>query len=272
MRVGLCYHEHRSVDSTGFITDVYVTPGNVSERKYYISSLKRQIEKFNLPLKNVGADAAYGVAEIYKGLHEMGLNVYIPQRTKGRKKEGMFRREDYIYDKEKGVYICPEGEVLKKGKLSKKNNNYTYCAKQPSCRNCKSRNKCLKSKSKTRAKSFTRHKDQDLVDEILAKSKSQWKYFKIKRSIISEGSFADAKNNHGLGRAKFRGLKKVQEQSLLTAIAQNIKKMVKKMNRKKVIPEVGVEKDKNQLLNLKMKLIFICKIVWQKIFLRLKLC
>ena len=48
-----------------------------------------------------------------------------------------------------------------------------------------------------------------------------------------EGSFADAKTSHGLGRAKMRGLEKVPKQSLMTAVAQNIKRMLMVINKKK---------------------------------------
>ena len=40
----------------------------------------------------------------------------------------------------------------------------------------------------------------------------------------SEGLFAEAKQNHNLSRAKYRGRPKVQIQALLSAIAQNVKR------------------------------------------------
>jgi len=50
------------------------------------------------------------------------------------------------------------------------------------------------------------------------------------RSTILEGIMGQAKSLHGMNRAKFRGLKKVEIQLLLTATAINLKKMVKVMN------------------------------------------
>lgn len=41
-----------------------------------------------------------------------------------------------------------------------------------------------------------------------------------------EGVFAEAKNNHGLSRAKYRGRKKVQIQAFMTAIIQNLKRLL----------------------------------------------
>lgn len=42
-----------------------------------------------------------------------------------------------------------------------------------------------------------------------------------------ETVFGEAKERHGLRRAKSRGVEHVREQCLLTAMAQNIKRMVK---------------------------------------------
>ena len=56
----------------------------------------------------------------------------------------------------------------------------------------------------------------------------------------------EAKNYHGMARARFRGIKKVEMQFLMTAAALNLKKMVKIWDRKvaessigKVISDIG---------------------------------
>ena len=41
-----------------------------------------------------------------------------------------------------------------------------------------------------------------------------------------EGLFAEAKQYHNLARAKYRGRRKVQIQAYLSAIAQNLKRLV----------------------------------------------
>ncbi|MBA4602629.1 transposase, partial [Thermoactinomyces sp. AMNI-1] len=48
--------------------------------------------------------------------------------------------------------------------------------------------------------------------------------YKRRRETI-ERSFADAKELHSLRYARYRGLAKVKEQCLLTAMAQNVKKL-----------------------------------------------
>ncbi|MBS0424966.1 MAG: transposase [Proteobacteria bacterium] len=52
----------------------------------------------------------------------------------------------------------------------------------------------------------------------------------ILRKWTIEGLFAEAKQFHGLRRARYRGLQKVSIQALMTAMAQNIKRIIKQFN------------------------------------------
>jgi hypothetical protein len=46
-----------------------------------------------------------------------------------------------------------------------------------------------------------------------------------------EGSFADAANNHGFKRARWRGLERVRVQNLLIAAIQNVRKLLRAWRR-----------------------------------------
>jgi nitrogen regulatory protein PII-like uncharacterized protein len=52
---------------------------------------------------------------------------------------------------------------------------------------------------------------------------------KLRHTVI-EGVFGQAKTYHGMAKARFRGLKKVEIQFLMTATALNLKKMVKMLD------------------------------------------
>ena len=53
-----------------------------------------------------------------------------------------------------------------------------------------------------------------------------------KLRIRSEHIFAEAKNEHGLGRARYRGLERVDRQSLLVATVQNLKRLARTLWRR----------------------------------------
>lgn len=238
---GLHYLEHRSMDSSGYITDVYITPANIQDNTPYIERIKRQKWAFKFPLLNAVADRAYGIGKVYKGLSDMKINAYIEQYTRQDKRDGMFDYDDFKYIKEKDYYICPQGHHLtRRSKEPKEGKCYVYhCGRKLCNKKCPSRNKCIISKW-DRPREIKRNIYQDYIDEQLKnKSSTEWRRMMIIRKTKIEGSFADAKNNHGLSKARMRGIRKVQEQSLLIAIVQNIKKMIKYLHKfDKTVPNM----------------------------------
>jgi hypothetical protein len=69
--------------------------------------------------------------------------------------------------------------------------------------------------------------DQDLFEQV--QSTMEEPHFGAKlaeRMWKIEGLFAEAKQNHCLSRAKYRGRSKVQIQAYLCAMAQNLKRLL----------------------------------------------
>lgn len=71
----------------------------------------------------------------------------------------------------------------------------------------------------------------EYVDRLLKRPEAR--EAAIWRRTGPETVFGEAKEYHGLRKVKFRGLEHVKEQCLLTATAQNIKRMVKALTRRK---------------------------------------
>ena len=230
---GLHYLEHRSIDESGYITDVYVTPGNASDHVGYVERLKRQEETFGFCIKNCVGDKGYGYFEVYHDLTEMGIDAYIPLKDNISVSKYEYQKECFQYDKEKDIYICPEGETLhKRKKLDMDKSAYVYANRLVICRQCPSLEKCGYA-----PKTIGRHiYEDDVIFQLEKENSEEWKRLSKLRHTLLEGSFGDAKNNHGLSRARMRGREKVTEQSLMTAVVQNIKKMVKALTIKKQAP------------------------------------
>ena len=52
-----------------------------------------------------------------------------------------------------------------------------------------------------------------------------------RRRAVVEGSFADAANNHGFKRSRWRGLERMTIQNLLIASIQNLRKLIASFSR-----------------------------------------
>jgi len=226
---GLFYKEHRSLDSNGYITDVHVTAGNIPDPDPYIDRLKRQRDVFLMPIESVVADRGYGISHIYKALTDLCIDAYIPEIGSHKNNEHAYYNNGFIYDKTNDAFQCPAGHTMKRkaGMPRKVDGGIKYIAPKRFCKSsCPHRDKCTTSKNSVRI--VQRNVYQDYIDYQIDKRKSmRWKALLKKRKTMVEGSFADAKENHGMRRAKYRGLAKVKEQSFMTAIVQNIKKMVR---------------------------------------------
>ena len=231
---GLYYKEHRSIDSSGYITDVHITHGNVTDSAPYLERLDYQRFRFKFPIHDVVADRGYGKNHIYKGLSDRRISAFIPSIVESRSDFERFFKKHFAYNYENDEYTCPAGHVLRKKRTvpRKRDDCYEYAARRTFCNaHCEFREQCTKGSERS-IRVVQRHMYQNYTDEQLSKRGSvKWRKLINLRKTIVEGSFGDAKTNHGLGRAKMRGFEGIREQSFMTAIAQNIKKLVKEIKK-----------------------------------------
>jgi hypothetical protein len=62
---------------------------------------------------------------------------------KSKREDGTFSREDFTFDKEGNVYICPAGKTLRTtGKLVNDGETLLYLASTRDCRGCVSKAQC----------------------------------------------------------------------------------------------------------------------------------
>lgn len=83
---------------------------------------------------------------------------------------------------------------------------------------------------RTRNRRLEEARARNLVREV-----HRTRGYRISRKlrIRSEHVFAEGKNEHGLGRARRRGLGRVEDQALLTAIVQNLKRLATFVDRRR---------------------------------------
>ena len=220
---GFFYLDHRTVDAKcNIITDTFVTAGNVNDVKPYMERLKYQMETFGFEVKTVGLDAGYNTSAICKQLHDLGINAAMGQR-RGCQQKGKYSKYKFAYIPDWDIYICPERNYLEY--VTTDRNGYReYKCKNDRCEHCPRREECLSAKQKT--KSLRRHVWEDFKDKAYEYTHTDFgKAVYKRRKETIERSFADSKELHGLRYCRLRGLAKAAEQCLLTAAAQNMKKI-----------------------------------------------
>lgn len=227
---GFFYLDHRTVDAKyNFITDTYITPGNVHDATPYLERLAVQKQKFGFPVEAVALDAGYFTGYICKKLNEAGTFAVMGyRRFKGGNPKMPKRLFTYVHSLD--AYACPMGCKLSYATTDRDGYRH-YKSRIQDCENCPLRPDCFSAKSKQR--SITRHMWEGEKEKIRANklTLSGKKLYKLRSQTI-ERSFADVKELHGFRYARRRGRKSVQEQAYLTAATQNIKKMVLLLSRR----------------------------------------
>lgn len=227
---GFFYLDHRTVDGKhNLITDAHVTPGNVHDSIPYLDRLDHQVERFGFEVDSVGLDAGYYNAPICRGLSSRDIYGVMPYvRPYGKK--GIMKKSEFQYDGENNCYVCPQGQKLRYA-TTNRNGYHEYKSKGKLCGQCPLLASCTESKN--HVKVITRHIWEASKEDVNShRFDEEGKRIYARRKETVERSFADAKELHGYRYARYRGLAKMQEQSLMVAIAQNIKKMALIMDRK----------------------------------------
>jgi transposase len=193
-------------------------------------------EIFN-ELETITADAGYGSEENYDALEDKGITAYIKYNTFDKeqdknyqKKHKTFSKENLYYNQEEDYYVCPIGQKMHKTHQSQKNTEAGYEQnlshyQAQNCQGCPLRSQCFKAKgnrSIERNHNLERHKQKTrelLLSEIGIQKRKQ-------RSADVEPVFAQLKHNNGFRRFTLKGIKKVDLEFGLMAIAHNLRKKI----------------------------------------------
>lgn len=222
------YKGHFGVDSGRVITAVEVTGGTADDTVALETLLGGHKAVLGELPARIAADSHYGSSEVYHYLDGLGIEAVIPpRRTKSR--PGFFTLPDFKYDEAGDFYICPEGRRLDIKSNREKLGRKEYRADGQVCAVCPQRARC------TKAQKAGRSLEVDSffgAAERLIKS-CRGRHFLKERQTTIEGVFGEAKSNHSMQQARFRGKVKLKIQLLLTAVVLNLKRLLKGRKNKK---------------------------------------
>jgi len=230
VRPSFVYDANYLIDNKlGIIVDAEGTRANrIEENRVCVSMVERVIRRFDLKPARLAADTAYGSGKTLKALLDHDIDPHVPVWDKSRRKDGTFSRKDFDYDRERDVYTCPGGATLKTTGNVHSDDTLRYRAKTSTCRSCPLKARCCPN---TANRKVPRDNNEDARDYVRALAET--KAFKIssdERKKV-EMAFAHMKRIFKLDRFRLRGLSGARDEVLLTAMAQNLRKLAKYVNR-----------------------------------------
>ncbi|MDR3489062.1 MAG: IS1182 family transposase [Bradyrhizobium sp.] len=186
--------------------------------------IDRTEERFGLKPERLAADTAYGAAPMLNWLVEdKGIAPHIPVFDRSKRDDGTFSRSDFRYDPTSDVYYCPAGKSLTTtGTLVNGGTTLIYLARRHDCDGCKLRAQCCP-KVPFRKVPRDRHEAARDVARSLAGTDGFDRSRRERKKI--EMRFAHLKRILKLGRLRLRGPRGAQDEFVLAAIAQNLRRL-----------------------------------------------
>ena len=192
-----------------------------------IRDRNRRIERLKELRQQLDQEDKKKLNEKLEGLE--GVDAYIPDdiyqgRSRGHK-DTPFDKDKFIYDESADVFTCPAGKTLSfwQSKQDKCADYRVYRCRD--CKTCPHFGECTKSK---RGRTIWRMVGEERIKEMRAKlDTDEGKAIYAKRKHIVEPVFGHIKAVIGFTGFHLRGLRKVNGEFMLVAIAHNLKKISK---------------------------------------------
>ena len=218
------YKAHSTMTDDGFVTNIEVTRGNVSDDSMAVRMTKHQKERHGLKPNKMRGDGIYGTIDNRKAFNGMGIQLVAPENTSHNK--GQFPRNKFKLDIENNCLTCPAEKVTTKHYTKENTKNISYYFSVFQCRPCHLKKQCTKSLFR----SVYFHEDMVIQEEAIKYNSTKDYKDDMKMRSHIEPKQAEMKRFHRLSRAIYRGLDRVNIQAIYTAIVVNLKRMVKVMS------------------------------------------
>jgi transposase len=218
----------------GIIVDVEATPAfRTDEVNATRTMIDRVQERFDLKPTRLIGDMAYGAAELLGWMvNEKAIEPHVPVWDKTQRKDETLSSSDFQWDEQTDEYRCPQGHALRSQWRPFKNprthvtkaNTILYRSSQSDCATCPMKARCCPN---TLIRKIARsvHEAARDVARAIAKT-SVYKQSRKDRKKV-EMLFAHLKRIMKLDRLRLRGLSGANDEFLLAAAAQNLRRMAK---------------------------------------------
>jgi transposase len=218
----------------GIIVDVEATPAfRTDEVNATRTMIERVEERFEMKPTRLIGDMAYGAAELLGWMvNDKAIEPHVPVWDKTQRKDATLSSSDFHWDEQAGEYRCPQGHALRSQWRAFKNlrthltkaDTIIYRSSQSDCASCPMKARCCPN---TLIRKIARsvHESARNVARVIAKTAAYRQSCKDRKKV--EMLFAHLKRIMKLDRLRLRGLSGANDEFLLAAAAQNLRRMAK---------------------------------------------
>ncbi len=223
--VDVCYNAHIAVESENHLIADYLVDNDTNDYASLLPLARNSRELMGRI--DVSADRGHFSLTNVLNLHREGMDAYIPAYERGspfRKKGvgvGEYASSRFIYDRERDVYVCPQGSEMHyrfNVPNGLKNKVWYRVYSTDACRSCPVVKKCTTSE---RGRWMQRWEYADIEEEHWRRMKSKGRdKMRLRKSTV-EHPFGTMKRWMNQSYLLLKGLRKVSGEFGFSAIAYN---------------------------------------------------
>jgi transposase len=216
----------------GIIMDVEASSVSKSAEVNATKTMIDRVEaQYDIKPKRLVGDTNYGSAPMLEWMvNAKDIEPHVPVWEKSKRIDGTLSRSDFAWNEAANEYRCPEGHPLKSNWRPFKNprlhitkaDTIVYRASQKHCTNCPIKEKCCPDTPRRKVVRSLFEPARDVARNI-AKTDAYLQSRKDRKKV--EMLFAHLKRILKLDRLRLRGFSGAQDEFLLAATAQNLRRM-----------------------------------------------
>src|SRR6516225_385111 len=158
-------------NKAGIIVDAEGTRANrIAEIAIAETMIERVKDRFDLRPRRLAGDTVYGAVRLLKWLVERNISPHIPVWDKSTRTNGTFSRADFLFDRSRNAYVCPNGKLLHTTGTVIDGSTLRYRASKPDCDACALKMRCCPHMP---ARQVPRDLDEDARDVARALAKTE---------------------------------------------------------------------------------------------------
>ena len=216
------------------IVDVEATPTRISrEVEATETMIERTSRTFDLKPGRIAGDVAYGTGKMLGWLRDQRIEPHIPVWDKGRRDDGTLSRGDFAFDKDRDVYVCPKGKTLRTTGTVHDGKTLLYRSSKRDCDPCPLKPGCC---PRTPSRKIPRDLNEAARDHARSLNGCEAYNQSARDRKKIERLFGEAKRNLSMTRLRLRGPSGARDEFLLTAMVQNLRRLIKHASRSPPAP------------------------------------
>jgi transposase len=227
MKVGMgtevCYNAQTAVDEKHKLIVAAEVTNEGTDRNWLSAMAIEAKETLGAEELAVVADKGYSSAREVEACLEANITPYLPKpETSANKALGLFTKDDFRYDRERDLYVCPAGQELTFRHASHEKGRDVRYYRTYACRECPLRPQCTRNRQSRR---ISRSANEHVLEQMNARVAANPQILK-KRKAIVEHPFGTIKRWMNQAYFLMRGLTKVRAEFSLSALAYNLKRVL----------------------------------------------